>query len=192
LPRILHELKARGYRIVHVVPATAERPATPTEPQQWQLHPPSETVAISHWPKIPAFAFAGADSLPVPSLSDSDWHDGRLTLPAEPFDRDRGLAHGIPLPRQAPWPRQSPLTPVGAANALPVPAESIFDIQEKPRAAAQGGAPSSHHADQTTPTVRETDGMAKLISADAADSHLIPGGLPVVEPGLLPVPAEAR
>ena len=136
LPRILHELKARGYRIVHVAPATPERPATPTGPQQWQLHPPSENVAISHWPKIPAFVFAGADSLPVPSLSDSDWHDGGLALPAETFDRDRRLAHDIPLPRQAPWPRQSPLASVGAANALPVPAESIFDIQEKPRAAA--------------------------------------------------------
>jgi peptidoglycan-N-acetylglucosamine deacetylase len=191
LPRILHELKARGYRIVHVVPATPERPATPTEPQQWQLHPPSETVAISHWPKIPAFVFAGADSLPVPSLSGSDWHDGGLALPAEPFDRDRRLAHGIPLPRQAPWPRQSPLVSVGA-NALPVPAESIFDIQEKPRAAAQGGAPSSHHAEQTTPTMRETDGLATLISADAADPRVIPGSLPVMEPGLLPVPAEAH
>jgi len=190
LPRILHELKARGYRIVHVVPATSERPATPTEPQQWQLHPPSETVAISHWPKIPAFVFAGADSLPVPSLSGSDWHDGGLALP-EPFDRASRLAHGIPLPRQAPWPRQSPLESVGA-NALPVPAESIFDIQEKPRAAAQGGTPSSHHAEQTTPTVRETDGLAKLISADAADSRVISGSLPVVEPGLLPVPVEAR
>ena len=57
LPRILRELKARGYRIVHVVPATPERPATPTEPQQWLLHPPSETVAISRWPKIPQFRF---------------------------------------------------------------------------------------------------------------------------------------
>ena len=190
LPRILHELKARGYRIVHVVPATSERPATPTEPQQWQLHPPSETVAISHWPKIPAFVFAGADSLPVPSLSGSDWHDGGLALP-EPFDRASRLAHGIPLPRQAPWPRQSPLVSVGA-NALPVPAESIFDIQEMPRAAAQGGAPSSHHAEQTIPTGRETDGLAKLISADAADSRVIPGSLPVVDPGLLPVPVKAR
>src|SRR5580700_2221824 len=39
LPRILQELKARGFRIVHVVPATPQNPATPTEPQQWQLHP---------------------------------------------------------------------------------------------------------------------------------------------------------
>src|SRR6195952_4379934 len=43
LPKILQTLKARGYRIVHVVPATPERPATPTETQQWQLHPASET-----------------------------------------------------------------------------------------------------------------------------------------------------
>src|SRR6201999_789376 len=75
LPRILAELKARGYRIVHVVPATPERPATPSEPPQWQLHPPSETVAISHWPKIPNFVFAEAETLPAPSLSDLDWQD---------------------------------------------------------------------------------------------------------------------
>src|SRR6266536_2062939 len=76
LPRILRELKARGYRIVHVVPATSEQPATPTEPQQWQLNPPSETVAISHWPKIPSFVFANAEMLPAPALSDLDWRDG--------------------------------------------------------------------------------------------------------------------
>src|SRR3984893_11028288 len=44
LPRILRELTARAYRIVHVVPATPGGPAPPTEPVQWQLHPPSETV----------------------------------------------------------------------------------------------------------------------------------------------------
>src|SRR6202041_1253420 len=43
LPRILQELKTRGYRIVHVVPATPELPATPSEPQQWHLHPTSDT-----------------------------------------------------------------------------------------------------------------------------------------------------
>ena len=193
LPRILQAMKARGYRIVHVVAATSERPATPTEPQQWQLHPPSEPVAISHWPKIPNFVFAGADSLPAPSLSDSDWHDGRLVPPAESFDRATRLARGVPLPRQAPWPRQSPLAPDSTANVLPVPAESIFDIQEKPRAGLQGPAPSSHHAEQAIPTGRETDGLARLISADAADSpRAIPGSLPVVEPGLRPAPPEPR
>lgn len=38
LPVILQELKARGYRIVHVVPATAGRPKTATEPAQWVPH----------------------------------------------------------------------------------------------------------------------------------------------------------
>src|ERR1700676_5517030 len=86
LPRILHELKARGYRIVHVVPATSERPATPTEPQQWQLHPPSETVAISHWPKIPNFVFAGADTLPAHTLPDLDWREAQSMTLAEASD----------------------------------------------------------------------------------------------------------
>jgi peptidoglycan-N-acetylglucosamine deacetylase len=47
LPRILSELKTRGYRIVHVVPATPENPATPTEPKQWQMHPPAENVTMT-------------------------------------------------------------------------------------------------------------------------------------------------
>ncbi|HET6840061.1 MAG TPA: polysaccharide deacetylase family protein, partial [Bradyrhizobium sp.] len=128
LPRILHELKARGYRIVHVVPATPERPATPTEPEQWQLHPVSETVPIAHWPKIPNFVFANTVALPAPSLSASGWHDGQLML-AEPFERGRRIAGGVPLPREAPWPKPTPLAQNNNSTALPVPAQSIFEIQ---------------------------------------------------------------
>src|SRR6202165_203628 len=106
LPRILKELKARGYRIVHVVPATPEQPATPTEPPQWQLYPSSETVATSHWPKIPNFAFADAAMLPAPSLSDVALGDGQVMDLAQPFDRTRRRTRGVPLPQQAPWPRQ--------------------------------------------------------------------------------------
>src|SRR5258708_3009154 len=85
LPKILQELKARGYRIVHVVPATPERPATPTEPVQWQLHPPSENVAISHWPKIPNFVFSGDEVLPTHAQSDLDWRATQtITTPAVP------------------------------------------------------------------------------------------------------------
>src|SRR3954451_15185531 len=76
LPKILHELKVRGYRIVHVVPATPDLPKTPTEPQQWQLHPISENVATSRWPKIPNFVFAGTETFPAPVLS--DWYNDRL------------------------------------------------------------------------------------------------------------------
>jgi peptidoglycan/xylan/chitin deacetylase (PgdA/CDA1 family) len=169
LPRILGELKARGYRIVHVVPATAELPATPTEPQQWQLHPPSESVAISHWPKIPNFVFADADMLPAPALSDLEAHDGASMPVPEPEDRAGRFAHGVPLPREAPWPRQTLLPPDGAATALPVPAQSIFDIPEKSFAAI---APATHHVKPTNPTSRETK------TADAGDSRRTIRGKP--------------
>ena len=68
LPRILNELKVRGYHIVHVVPATPQTPATPTEPQEWQLYPVSENIAISRWPKIPNFAFRDTGMLPAPAM----------------------------------------------------------------------------------------------------------------------------
>jgi peptidoglycan/xylan/chitin deacetylase (PgdA/CDA1 family) len=150
LPKILHELKARGFSIVHVVPATPQNPATPTEPQDWMLHPPSENVATSHWPKIPNFVFADAATLPSLALSDLDWrHGGSMTL-AE--DRTGRAGHGVPLPRQAPWPRQSPLPPEATANALPVPALSVFEIREGLRAATRG---LTRRAEQRGPEDRE-------------------------------------
>ena len=42
LPEILNELKSRGYKIVHVVPAAADRPKTATSAQQWVAHPTPE------------------------------------------------------------------------------------------------------------------------------------------------------
>ena len=162
LPRILQELKARGYRIVHVVAATPQNPATATEPQEWQLHPPSEDVAISRWPKIPNFAFADAGTLATPSLTDLDWRDGASMTLAE----DRATRHerGVPLPREAPWPRLSSWPSDGAAIALPVPAQDIFEIQEGLRVALRSGAPLSHHAEPTV-VAHEAN------SADAGDSR---------------------
>ena len=140
LPRILAEMKARGYRIVHVVPATLQDPATPTEPVQWQLYPPSENVAISHGPKIPPFAFADTEMLPAPSLSDLDRQDGARMPLAEPSDTaPRG--RGVPLPRQAPWPTQLALEPDSDAMLLPVPAQNVFEIKEGVRVVFAAGPP---------------------------------------------------
>jgi peptidoglycan-N-acetylglucosamine deacetylase len=165
LPRILSELKARGYHIVHVVPATPDRPATPTEPQQWLLHPPTEDVAISRWPKIPNFVFAGADMLPVPALTGVDWLARQPIAFAEPFDRARPLAHGVSLPHEAPWPRSSSLPLENAAITLPAPAQSLFEMPDGLRAAL---AASSRHAQHAESSVRET--RTKVASADAGDS----------------------
>jgi peptidoglycan/xylan/chitin deacetylase (PgdA/CDA1 family) len=196
LPRILHDLKARGYRIVHVVPATPELPKTPTEPQQWQLHPTSETIAISHWPKVPSFVFASAETLPAPAISESDWRDGKLASLPESFDRVRRLARGaVPLPQQAPWPRLSPSQAAGSTITLPVPAKDIFEIQEKSGPATQQAVVAlTHHAERMpVPAGNDTDAMTKLISIDAgASRRMIPGSMPITEPGLKPVPLTAR
>jgi peptidoglycan-N-acetylglucosamine deacetylase len=184
LPRILHELKAHGYRIVHVVPATPELAATPTEPQEWQLHPPSENVAISHWPKIPNFVVGNADTLPAPSLADLDWRDAESIAIAPSPDRARRVGRGVPLPREAPWPPQSPLPPVGAAIALPVPAQSVFEIREGLRTAMQAITPSPRRAELTVPAHDEA------ISVDAGASRRTIRGRP--HPGHTRHAAHAR
>jgi peptidoglycan/xylan/chitin deacetylase (PgdA/CDA1 family) len=64
LPTLLKELKARGYRIVHVVPSGPERPKTVTEPQQWVMHGGKQG-----WPRVVTNESAGAKShLPAPSM----------------------------------------------------------------------------------------------------------------------------
>ncbi|MET4800319.1 polysaccharide deacetylase family protein [Bradyrhizobium sp. LB11.1] len=80
LPKIIHDLKARGYRIVHVVPATADRPATPTTAVEWLLHPPTETTPIARWPVVPNFVFTQTATLPAPGLADLNTQTAHLPL----------------------------------------------------------------------------------------------------------------
>ena len=56
LPALLVELKARGYRIVHVVPATPELPATPTETHDWVYRAPDK-------PSLPVLLLADVTHL---------------------------------------------------------------------------------------------------------------------------------
>lgn len=107
LPKIIRDLKARGYRIVHVVPATADRPATPTEPVEWLLHPPSESVPIARWPAVPRFVYTQTMTLPAPSLAD---------LNAQP-------AHQPLLPGRT-------KAQADVAATLPAPGRDLFTIPE--------------------------------------------------------------
>jgi hypothetical protein len=182
LPRILHELKARGFRIVHVVPATAELAKTATEPSQWRMHPVSDEIAISRWPKIPTFVFANADTLPAPAVSESD---ARLTpLPAS--FRARRLARGaVPLPESAPWPRLSPLPQGDGAISLPVPAQSLFEIPERSHAAITATAPLPRHA--------QRDARPRQISLNLdTAARPIAGSTPITESKLLRGPITVR
>jgi peptidoglycan/xylan/chitin deacetylase (PgdA/CDA1 family) len=127
LPRILQTLKARGYRIVHVVPATVERPATPTEPQQWLFH--SAPDSIAQWPQVPNFVFAHAGSLPVPSRADFD------------ATEESPLLGQAALTRVS-WPDPSDIAPGNATVTLAAPAPSLFEIEGGLDVALHGAAMS--------------------------------------------------
>jgi peptidoglycan-N-acetylglucosamine deacetylase len=138
LPKILHDMKARGYRIVHVVPATPDMPATASTPEQWQMHPPSETKPIARWPKLPNFVYADADMLAVPAAANFDLGEGRASLA---LDRPK---RGSAPPKDALWPKLSEVQ-VATAASLPVPADSVFDVPEKARAWLQPFPQQMHH-----------------------------------------------
>jgi len=75
LPVILQQLKARGYRIVHVVPASAAHPKAVTEPSEWIPRWIHGAPVMAHGPATPPFAF-GKPGNPVhtgPSAALSVW-----------------------------------------------------------------------------------------------------------------------
>ena len=111
--------------------------------------------------------------LPAPSLADLDWRDEQsIALADEPFDIAEHHPRGVPLPQPAPWPRPSLLSLESSATvALSVPAQSIFEIQENPRATAQSLLPPSRHVDRAAPTVGEKGGIARPIAANADNSR---------------------
>jgi peptidoglycan/xylan/chitin deacetylase (PgdA/CDA1 family) len=104
LPNILHELKRRGYRVVHVVPASPDNPKTATDPQQWLMH------ARQIWPQAPIFLESEEPELPAPGPA-SIGLDGTFyerALDRAPVHRPRArLARGqVPLPPVSIWPRE--------------------------------------------------------------------------------------
>jgi peptidoglycan-N-acetylglucosamine deacetylase len=125
LPRILETLKARGYRIVHVVPATPDRPVTPSEPQEWLMHPAPD--AIAHWPEVPNLVVAHRGSLPAPSRFAFD------AIEQSP------MLHEAALSRPS-WPEPSEIAAGNAAVTLAAPASSLFEIEGGLDAARHGAA----------------------------------------------------
>jgi len=128
LPRILATLKERGYHIVHVVPATPDRPATPTEPQEWLLHPNSENIAATHWPKVPNFTLNGTDQLAAPAFSYFDRSGAELLLSTDASAIRR--AHGFSVAQQTPWPNDELVPAATTVSTLAVPAQTVFQLPE--------------------------------------------------------------
>jgi peptidoglycan/xylan/chitin deacetylase (PgdA/CDA1 family) len=144
LPRILHELKVRGYHIVQVVPATPERPPTPTDPQEWRARPGPESLPVAEGVKLPTFVFAEAEKL-VTSPSDFTTPDGKLLLSGETFDQVKRPIQGTPAATDA-WPSPTTVGVKTDTATLPAPSQSLFELPAKNQAALpqKAGAAGPH------------------------------------------------
>ncbi len=127
LPEILSELKARGFQIVHVVPAARDRPKTATEPEQWAVRrtaPPEQKL----WPRsLATMLEAPPPVLNAPSpISFGIENFGRPTMTvalAQTFER---RLEGDGLRPASPWPRMAWSGAPPDVTRLPVPAAHNF------------------------------------------------------------------
>jgi len=87
LPLILEELKARGFRVVHVVPASAERPATLTTADAWRPYARPKPAA----PVIMLASLQGLDADMLTKKSDAELCS--LTPPQQTASRTRSRDH---------------------------------------------------------------------------------------------------
>jgi peptidoglycan-N-acetylglucosamine deacetylase len=133
LPYLLRELKRRGYRVVHVVPATPDRPKTATDPGQWVMHArlsPRSPIFMETEPELP---------VPSPASFGFDVTSNSFSLPEGiPFVHGSAraaralLANGHDsLPQISPWPRGLEAIPdapnVSARPQLPAPSLQGLD-----------------------------------------------------------------
>ena len=111
LPEILHELKARGFKIVHVVPATPDRPKTVTEPELWAArHAPEPKI----WPRTLVVDVESPEpALAAPSLA---------SFGIETFGPVTKVAMAQTFERQS---DASPVWPASVAYAVPTNAEVL-------------------------------------------------------------------
>ena len=129
-PEIMRELKAKGFKIVHVVPATPDRPKTVTTSDQWVARSTPEQKV---WPRLVPVGTptVSADEpvLPVPSARSLG-----LSNPLQPVKTmalvpnfERPIVHEgqVPLPPVLPWPRRAFVAPADNEQ-LPAPSAQTF------------------------------------------------------------------
>jgi len=128
LPNLLRELKRRGYRVVHVVPATADQPKTPTTPEQWVMH---ETAVASLHGGIPLppprpRAAPVADTVVMPPIPPRLPLARPATAPSAPV---AGTVDVVPpIPSRLPPARPATAPSVPATPAATTPRAEITDV----------------------------------------------------------------
>jgi peptidoglycan-N-acetylglucosamine deacetylase len=128
LPTILAELKARGYKIVHVVPSTPDRPATVAETGDWvQRHHTRPS-----WPRVLAVGTTTAQpSLDAPSpanfgVTESTGEVVAMGLAPPGGPRAKTAAGESRPSRSVPWPNNVSSMVPADTESLPTPAAQDF------------------------------------------------------------------
>jgi peptidoglycan/xylan/chitin deacetylase (PgdA/CDA1 family) len=119
LPEILKELKSRGFKIVHVVPATPDRPKTVTEPELWATRRAPEpkvwprTLVVDVQSREPALAAPSPASFGIESVGPV-----HKVAMAQTFEQQAGAS---PV-----WPAALAYTVSSDAEVLPIPGAHNF------------------------------------------------------------------
>jgi peptidoglycan-N-acetylglucosamine deacetylase len=127
-PEILQELKARGFKIVHVVPATADRPKSVAEPELWVArHPRQDKI----WPRTLVVGLEEPEPVlaaPNPASFGIEDFGGRTikVALAQSFERPVMRDGGAPLPPVSTWPSPVAYSVPAEMNVLPVPGAQNF------------------------------------------------------------------
>ena len=194
LPTLLHELKRRGYRIVHVVPATPDLPKTASLPSEWVVH--------AHMRQIWPASFAEADetvALPAPSPANfgvTHPFDAAATVVVKKV-ATKVHGHIVFRPGQATklpaatWPRAYSESQAALARvALPAPSPDSFSYPETSPTPWLPGRVSMVVPPVPVPTAApDSDAMAMLIRRSLQDlQEPAEFGEPVVPP----MPASRR
>lgn len=127
LASLLAELKTRGFKIVHVLPAGPNRPKTVTAPEQWVLR--HEPPGI--WPRVLTSSLAVSEPVleaPSPQSFGASEHAGAFVPVALVPSADKLLIEDeeIVLQPIAPWPRNVSASALPETDVLPAPAKETF------------------------------------------------------------------
>ena len=150
LPEILKELKARGYKIVHVVPAGADRPKTVTEPEQWAARGRGQQV----WPRTLVVGAEMAEEPGLPAPSPQSFGIEHYGTPGMRIALAQNLERHVVRegePAFPAWPRAVAYAEPPAATVLPVPGAQVFRYArafrpgkpEKPKIATKSKKPGT-------------------------------------------------
>ena len=125
------------------------------------MHPASESVAISRWPRVPEYAYAAPTlSAPMPYGS-IEW------INTDPNAGVHRRGRGVAPSRQVLWPQQITLPPDAPMVALQVPAAELFSVPESTRVTMLARASAARRAQSMAQAPRTAEAAPKPIPTQA-------------------------